>query len=225
MGIVSSSKGNLEPASEHLRSEPYIVANMAHATLGNKYAVDWLAFVDDYDSIRAKIEQTIPGFENYNQRVRIPEGFYLPNGPRVRDFSGTANGKANFTVNDAPLLDLKQGEYRMMTIRTHDQFNTTIYGLNDRYRGIYNERRVVLMNADDMDEAHLQENEIVDLVGYYEGIERRAEKFLVVSYNIPRQQVATYFPEANVLVPVDSVAEISNTPTSKSVTITIEKRI
>lgn len=224
MGIVSSSQGNLEPASTQLRSEPSIVANIAHATLGNKYGVEWLAFADNYDIIRDKIEASIAGFENYNQRVRIPEGFYLPNGPRVRDFSASPNGKANFTVNALPQLDLPKGNYRMMTIRTHDQFNTTIYGLNDRYRGIYNERRVVLINAKDMVEANLVENEVVDLVGMYDGVERRAERFLVVSYDIPQQQVATYFPEANVLVPVDSVAEISNTPTSKSVTISVVKR-
>jgi len=219
MGVVHSSKGVLKPVSEHLLSEPAIVAGIAKATLRNNI-VDWDSLVANYDNIRALIEQSIAGFDNYNVRVRQDGGFYLPNPPRERKFS-TDTQKAKFTINELESIKLKEGEYLMMTIRSHDQFNTTVYGLDDRYRGIYNERRIIMMNETDMQEADLEKYQIVNLHNNHGGIERVAEKFIVVPYNIPQKCVATYFPEANVLVPIDSYADISKTPTSKSVVITM----
>jgi anaerobic selenocysteine-containing dehydrogenase len=201
-------------------SEPAIVAGLARATLGERSSVDWEALVADYDLIREAIEKVIPGFEDYNRRVREPGGFYLPNAARDGEFK-TATGKANFTVHEIPRLDLQPGQFLMMTIRSHDQFNTTIYGLDDRYRGIFQERRVVLLNPEDILEAGLAAGAVVDLTSHFEGEERHARRFIVVPYSIPRRCAATYFPEANVLVPVGSVAEKSNTPASKSVVISI----
>jgi molybdopterin-dependent oxidoreductase alpha subunit len=222
MGVVQMSKGVLKPASEHLRSEPWIVCNLAKAVLDGKTTVDWDAFAADYDRIRDAIERTIPGFEDYNRRVRRPGGFYLPNLPREGKFP-TATNKANFTVHELPrLARLAPGELAMMTVRTHDQFNTTIYGLEDRYRGIHNERRVVLLNTEDMRERSLSAGQVVDLTSHFDDGERCARHFIVVPYDIPRGCAATYFPEANVLVPVTSAADRSNTPTSKYVRITVE---
>lgn len=220
MGVVHSSKGVLEPISGHLLSESAIVAGMAKATLVNK-SLDWDKLVANYDNIRDLIEKTIVGFDNYNVRVRQDGGFYLPNLPRERKF-GTDSAKAKFSINKLETIQLLDNEYIMMTIRSHDQFNTTIYGLDDRYRGIYNERRIIMMNESDMAEAKLEKYRVVNLYNRHGGIERLAEKFIVVPYNIPRKCVATYFPEANVLVPIDSFADISKTPTSKSVVITIK---
>ncbi|MCU1290491.1 MAG: putative formate dehydrogenase oxidoreductase protein [Acidobacteria bacterium] len=221
MGVVQMSKGILEPASEHLRSEPWIVARLAKAVLGAKSTVDWDALVADYDYIRGKIERTIPGFENYNERVRRGGGFYLPNGPRENVFP-TATGKANFTVHELPIHKIAHGELIMMTIRTHDQFNTTIYGLEDRYRGVHNERRVILMNPADMIERNLESGQVVDITSHFDdNVERKARHFIVVPYDIPRRCAATYYPETNVLVPIGSTADRSNTPVSKFIRITV----
>lgn len=220
MGVVHSSKGVLEPISEHLLSEPAIVAGIAKATLANKN-LDWDKLVSNYDHIRDLIEKTIVGFDNYNVSVRQDGGFYLPNLPRERKF-GTDSAKAKFSINKLETIQLLDNEYVMMTIRSHDQFNTTIYGLDDRYRGIYNERRIIMMNEKDIAEAKLEKYQVVNLFNHHGDIERIAKKFIVVPYNIPRKCVATYFPEANVLVPIDSYADISKTPTSKSVVITIK---
>ena len=222
MGVVHSSKGTLPPCSTQLLSEPAIVAQLAIHTLGNKSKVDWEQMVSNYDYIRTAIEQVIPGFEGYNERVRQAGGFYLPNGAREGKFN-TPSGKAVFTQNPLPSLNLEEDEYIMMTVRSHDQYNTTIYGLNDRYRGIQNERRVVLMNSLDIEKNGFKSGEVVDLIGKYEGETRVASKFIIVPYDIPRQCVATYFPEANVLVPINSYAHTSKTPTSKLVVIKIEK--
>ncbi|MEQ9425433.1 MAG: FdhF/YdeP family oxidoreductase [Cyclobacteriaceae bacterium] len=220
MGMVHSSKGVIKPASNDLLSEPKIVAEIAKATL-TESKLNWDGLISNYDLIRDLIEKTIPGFDSYNERVRQPGGFYLPNGAREGTFK-TSDQKAQFTINNSPTDSLTEEEFLMTTIRSHDQFNTTIYGLDDRYRGIYNERRVVLMNADDMAESSLKENDIVDLESHY-GLKRTARKFIVVSYNIPRKCVATYFPEANVLVPIDHKAHTSDTPASKSVKVKIVK--
>ncbi len=220
MGIVHSSRGSLRPASEHLLSETAIVCGLARATLGERGSIEWEKLAADYDRIRDHIARVIPGFEDYNRRVREPGGFCLPNLARDGVFK-TSTNRANFTVHELPRHDLAPGQFMMMTIRSHDQFNTTIYGLDDRYRGITGERRVVLLNPDDMREAGLQERHVVDLVSHFEGEERVAHRFLVVPYAIPRRCAATYFPEANVLVPIGSVAEKSNTPASKSVVISI----
>ncbi|MFQ3180813.1 MAG: molybdopterin-dependent oxidoreductase alpha subunit [Polaribacter sp.] len=223
MGIVHQSRGHLKPHSKKLLSEPAIVVGLANATFKNM-KTDWTAFASNYDLIRSKIEATIPGFENYNDRVRIKGGFYLPNNARDNNYAPTASGKANFTLNAPSDLKLESNQFIMMTIRTHDQYNTTIYGLNDRYRGVLNERRVVFMNEEDMKTQNLKQLDLVDLTSHFKDEKRIAKGFLVVGYNIPKQCTATYFPEANVLVPLKSVAKISNTPASKTVIISIEKR-
>ena len=220
MAVVETSEGKLPPASEQLLSEPAIVGRLAKATFGTRSSVDWDALIGNYDLIREAIEQVVPDFENYNQRVRQPGGFYLPNPIRERQFK-TDDGKAHFTVHPLPKIDLQPGEFLMMTMRSHDQFNTTIYGLDDRYRGIHNGRRVVFLNADDISSAGFAPGQLVDLISRYDGQERVARHFRVVSYSIPRRCAATYFPEANVLVPVNYFADKSHTPASKSVVISI----
>jgi molybdopterin-dependent oxidoreductase alpha subunit len=220
MGVVHSSRGSLAPASEHLLSEPAVVARLARATLGTRSRLEWERLVEDYDRIRELIARTIPGFEDYNRRVRAPGGFYLPNAAREGVFL-TSTGRANFTVHELPRHHLAPGQFLMMTVRSHDQFNTTIYGLDDRYRGVYNERRVVFLNPADVAEQNLSAGQVVDLVSHFEGETRVARRFLVVPYPVPRRCAATYFPEANALVPVGSVADKSNTPASKSVVISV----
>ncbi|MEM7104290.1 MAG: FdhF/YdeP family oxidoreductase [Bacteroidota bacterium] len=218
MGIVHASRGKLKPASAKLLSEPAIVAGLAKATLKEKSKVDWDHLVSDYDHIRTAIEKTIPGFERYNERVRNDGGFYLPNCARDGDFK-TATGKANFTINPIPENPLNADEFIIMTIRSHDQFNTTIYGLNDRYRGVYNGRRVVFMNEADMKASGFKQGDHVDLVNNFDGIKRVAPKFVVIPFSIPSRCLATYFPEANVLVPINKTAKGSNTPASKLVIV------
>ena len=222
MGVVQSSQGMLDPVSDQLLSEPEIVVRLAKATLAKKSKIDWSRYIVNYDVIRADIERTIPGFENYNERVRIPGGFYLPNCNRDGNFD-TKSEKAHFNVGHVEIQDLKEDELVMMTIRSHDQFNTTIYGLNDRYRGIHNERRIIFMNEKDVRNRGLQNNDLVDLYNFHNEIKRVAHKFVVVVYPIPEGCCATYFPETNVLVPINSVADKSNTPTSKYVVIKVLK--
>lgn len=221
MGIVHSSRGNLTPVSTDLLSEPVIVCRLAQAVLGNDSGIDWDRYAQHYDHIREAIEQTIPGFENYNGRIREPGGFYLPNAARMGAFN-TWNGKAHFNLADVPEHVLTPDEYMMMTIRSHDQFNTTIYGLDDRYRGIFNERRVILMNPFDISRAGLEDGGVVDLYNFHDNKTRVAHRFIIVAYDIPERCTATYFPETNVLVPINSTAEKSNTPTSKMVIIKIK---
>jgi len=220
MGVVQKSEGKLEPASTELLSEPQIVARLARATLEHRTTVDWEELAGDYEKLRDMIEHVVPGFDDYNKRVREPGGFYLPNAARDRVFK-TKSGKAHFTVHELPQHHLEPGQFLMMTIRSHDQFNTSVYTLNDRYRGISDNRQVVFLNEDDINAAGLQAGQVVDLVSHFEGEERIAPRFTIVPYDIPRGCAATYFPEANVLVPVRSVAEVSNTPASKSVVISI----
>jgi len=224
MGVVQASKGNLIPVSDKLLSEPVIVCRMARSTLGSRSKIEWNKYESNYDTIRDDIELIIPGFDRYNERVREPGGFYLPNCNREGKFN-TLSGKALFNIVDFTAPALKSDELIMMTIRSHDQFNTTIYGLDDRYRGIYNERRVVLMNIADIKKHNLKQGEVVDLMNEHDGVLRVAKKFLVVEYSIPGGCCATYFPETNVLVPITSVAEKSNTPTSKSVIIKLKKHV
>lgn len=222
MGVVQMSKGSLNPVSDKLLSEPVIVCLMAMAVLGEKSKVDWLKYTTHYDRVREDIESCIPGFTEYNQRVRIPGGFYLPNSARDGVFN-TISGKAEFTAGKLEEFPIEDGEYRMMTIRSHDQFNTTIYGLNDRYRGVNNERRVIFMNPEDMKREEFEKGDVVDLFNYHGGTERVAHRFIVIPFSIPEGCTATYFPETNVLVPIDSVAEKSNTPTSKMIALRIRK--
>lgn len=224
MGVIQMSKGNLKPVSNQLLSESAIVCELAKATLSTFSKVDWAKYQSNYDFIRDDIEKTINGFSDYNKRVREPGGFYLPNGAREGKFF-TLTGKAHFNVAPVPQNTLQEDELMMMTIRTHDQFNTTIYGLDDRYRGIFNERRVILMNEKDIEKHHLKAGDVVDLINNHGGVERIAHKFIVVQYSIPEQCTATYFPETNVLVPIDSVAEKSNTPTSKFVVLKVRKHV
>ncbi|SHL47035.1 oxidoreductase alpha (molybdopterin) subunit [Chitinophaga jiangningensis] len=221
MGVIQMSKGNLHPVSDDLRSEPVIICELAQALFKDKSQTPWQQYATHYDHIRNDIEKVIPGFDQYNERVRHPGGFYLPNGSRIGQFN-TSNGKANFNVADTVTTPLQPGEFMMMTIRSHDQFNTTIYGLDDRYRGIYHERRVILMNEKDIHAIGIKAGDVVDLFNTFEGIERVAKGFIVIAYDIPESCTATYFPETNVLVPVNSVADKSNTPTSKLVVISIK---
>ena len=222
MGVVSKSSGHLKPLSDQLKSETAIVTGMAQATLKNT-KVPWSKFEKNYDLIRDRIQATIPGFDNFNQRIKAGS-FYLPNAARENNYENTPTGKANFTVNACSDIALEKEEFVMMTIRTHDQYNTTIYGLDDRYRGVLNERRILFMNPDDMKAMGLVEKDIVDLTSHFKGTLRTASKFLVIPYDIPSQCTASYFPETNVLVPIDSTAKISNTPTSKTIIIRVHKR-
>jgi molybdopterin-dependent oxidoreductase alpha subunit len=220
MSIVNRSEGHAKPASEHLRSEPAIIAGIAKATLGNRSTVDWNWMVGNYARTRDSIARVIPGFENFNHRIRGGY-FHLPHSARDRREFSNPERKAKFTIHRIETQPLEAGQYWMMTIRSHDQFNTTIYGLDDRYRGVYNGRRVIFMNPDDMREAGLQQGQFVDLTSHFQGEKRTAAHFQIAPYEIPRRCTATYFPEANPLVHLGSVSEISNTPASKSVIITI----
>lgn len=221
MGIVNPTRGNLKPVSPHLLSETAIVAGIAKATLDAKHGIDWDTYTGNYDLIRDKIEAVVPGFKNFNQRIR--QGiFYLPNAPRDERRFPTATGKAMFTAHPLTRVAIPAGHFLLMTMRTHDQFNTSIYGLDDRYRGIYNGRRVIFINPDDVRELGLVQGQLVDLTSHFQGQQRHANSFMVAPYDIPRRCTATYFPEGNVLVPLDSTADLSGTPTSKSVIITIK---
>jgi molybdopterin-dependent oxidoreductase alpha subunit len=222
MGVIQMSKGNLKPVSDKLLSETVIVCRLAKETLGSRSKISWDEYQNNYDCIRNDIEKVIPGFENYNLRVRKLGGFYLPNAARDRKFD-TFSGKANFNIGEIVNHNLSADEFLMMTIRSHDQFNTTIYGLNDRYRGVFNERRVIYMNKKDISTLGLKPGDVVDLYNNFDGVERFAHKFIIVEFSIPGQCTATYFPETNVLVPINSTAKKSNTPTSKSVVIKIKK--
>jgi anaerobic selenocysteine-containing dehydrogenase len=226
MGIVHTSRGNLEPPSEQLLSEPTIVARLAAATLGDRSRVKWMELLEDYDRIRDLIADHVPGCEDMNRRVRQKGGFYLPNSARDNDYK-TKNGKANFTVSKLEPVRLDPGQFLLTTIRSHDQYNTTIYGLDDRYRGIYNGRRVLLLNPEDMKGQGWRAGDQLDITSHFRngGKEelRQAPQFVVVPYDIPRRCAATYFPEANVLVPIDSVALRSNTPTSKAIVVTLSR--
>ncbi len=224
MAVVQASRGFLPPASDELLSEPAIVARLATATLGQRSAINWQELIADYDRIRDHIARVVPGFDDYNDRVRRPGGFHLPSPASERVFR-TLTRRARFTVHDLPRHDLRPDQLLMMTIRSHDQFNTSIYSSDDRYRGISGGRRVVFLNEDDIHSMRLARGQIVDLVSHFEGEERIARKFVVVPYSIPRRCAATYFPEANVLVPVRSVADKSNTPVSKSVVISIRPSV
>jgi molybdopterin-dependent oxidoreductase alpha subunit len=218
MSAVHASRGTLAPASDHLRSEVRIVCDLAERLVGDVGNVKWSALADDYGRIRELIADAIPGFENFNER--IADGFTLPHPPRDTRSFETATGMAQMTINRLDVLELPEGALLLQTIRSHDQFNTTIYGLNDRYRGIHAGRRVVLVNPDDLSALGIGDADVVDLVGIADdGVERRANRFRVVSYPSPRGCAAAYYPEANTLVPLDSQAEESGTPTSKSILI------
>jgi anaerobic selenocysteine-containing dehydrogenase len=219
MGVVSASLGYATPASPHLKSEVAIIAGIAQATIGARSGIDWRGLAGDYARIRDHISRVIPGFEEYNRK--LAEGpFYLPNPARERRFV-TATRKANFHV--APIAEHPVGEDRFLltTIRSHDQFNTTVYGLDDRYRGVHGGRRVLFIHPDDMTAHGLRPGQRVEITSHFGGERRVAHAFQLVPYPIARGCVAAYFPEANVLVPIRSVAERSNTPTSKSIVVSL----
>lgn len=221
MGVVHSSQGIFAPIADTLLSEPKIVAELAKAALGTNSKIDWDHMVSNYDHIRSAIEATIPGFDNYNVRVREPGGFYLPNGSRIGEFN-TSNKKANFTVNEVPENKLRDGQFYMITNRSHDQYNTTVYGMADRYRGIKNGRRVVLINPKDLEKLGFKQKQTVNIRSHYNGEERLAKNFTLVSYPIAERTVGTYFPETNVLVPINQHAKRSHTPASKGIVISLE---
>ena len=223
MGVVQKSIGSRQPASNNLRSEVSIVSGIAMA-IEEKIGfseIKWKELAADYDLIRDSIERVIPGFDSYNERCRENGGFYLPNPPRDSRIFPTKTGLANFISNDLVSISPNDGEFLMMTIRSHDQYNTTVYTDNDRYRGIYSGRRVVLMNKSDMEENCWEEFDEVSITSKFEKKVVTSDRWRVVEYDIPRGTVATYFPEANVLIPLNSVADKSNTPTSKSVVVNI----
>ncbi|MGW2837472.1 FdhF/YdeP family oxidoreductase [Streptomyces sp. NPDC001493] len=223
MSMVHASRGNLTPASPHLLSEPAIVARMARAVLGPGSKTPWEEFEKDYGTIRDRISRVVPGFEDFNARVARPGGFTLPHGPRDARRFPTATGKANFTAAPVEYPELPEGRLLLQTLRSHDQYNTTIYGLDDRYRGIKDGRRVVLVNPDDARGLGLADGSYTDLVSEWkDGTERRAPGFRVVHYPTARGCAAAYYPETNVLVPLDSTADTSNTPASKSVVVRFE---
>ncbi|WP_086695979.1 FdhF/YdeP family oxidoreductase [Streptomyces recifensis] len=224
MGMVHASRGRLAPASPHLLSEPAIVARLARRVLPDS-TVPWAEFERDYAAIRDRIARVVPGFEDFNARVTRPGGFTLPHAPRDERRFPTATGKANFTAAPVEHPDVPEGRLLLQTLRSHDQYNTTIYGLDDRYRGITDGRRVVLVHPEDARELGVSDGSYVDLVGEWsDGVERRAPGFRVVHYPTARGCAASYYPETNVLVPLDATADTSNTPASKSVVIRLEAR-
>lgn len=224
MGMVHASRGRLTPASPHLLSEPAIVARLARRVLPDS-TVPWEEFERDYAAVRDRIGRVVPGFEDFNARVARPGGFTLPHAPRDERRFPTATGKANFTAAPVEHPELPEGRLLLQTLRSHDQYNTTIYGLDDRYRGITDGRRVVLVHPEDARELGVDDGSYVDLVGEWsDGVERRAPGFRVVHYPTARGCAASYYPETNVLVPLDATADTSNTPASKSVVVRLEAR-
>ncbi|WP_336922831.1 FdhF/YdeP family oxidoreductase [Aquipuribacter sp. SD81] len=223
MSAVHASRGTLRPASRHLLSEVAIVCRLAREVLGDRLAADWQAFEDDYRTIRAAIERVVPGFEDYEAKIAHPGGFVLPHAARERRWN-TASGRATFTANELQYPRVPAGRLLLQTLRSHDQFNTTIYGLDDRYRGIKGGRRVVFVNPADLAELGLADGEHVDIVSEYTDGERVAEDFRIVSYDTARGCAAAYYPETNVLVPLDHKADVSRTPASKSVVVRLQAR-
>jgi molybdopterin-dependent oxidoreductase alpha subunit len=223
VAAVHASTGSLPPVSANLLSEVSIVTRMARAVLGTKVPVDWAHFEHNYDSIREHISHVVPGFDDFNVKVRRPGGFDLPHGPRDSRTFPTATGKAMITVNELETVEVPAGRLLLQTIRAHDQFNTTIYSLNDRYRGVKGGRRVVFVNPADLASLGIADGTIVDIHSEWtDGIDRVASKFRVIAYPSARGCAAAYFPEANALVPLDHTAEVSNTPVSKSIVIRLQ---
>jgi molybdopterin-dependent oxidoreductase alpha subunit len=228
MSMVHLSRGSLHPPSDEVRSEVAIICQLARTLFGPGHPVPWGTFNADYDTIRGAIAAVVPGCDNYNHKVRGPDGFQLPHGPRDSRIFPTSTGKANFAVNPLQWVPIPEGRLILQTLRSHDQYNTTIYGLDDRYRGVKGGRRVVFVNKKDIERYGLSEGDRVDLVSEFPGgdgelQERRAKDFMVVAYETPVGNAAAYYPETNALVPLDHVAEKSNTPVSKAVVIRLER--
>ena len=220
MGVVQSSQGRLTPASGHLLSEPEIIARLAEATLGDIGKIRWRWLAEDYDRLRNWIEAVVPGFGRYNGRVREPGGFYLPNAAKERVWN-TADGKANFSAAPLESFAVAPGRFLLQTLRSHDQFNTTVYGLDDRYRGISGMRDIVFLHPADLAELGVKPGGRIDVTSHWHDGERHLRGFRAIPYDIPKGTAAAYFPEANVLVPVGHVAGGSNTPASKSIEVSI----
>jgi molybdopterin-dependent oxidoreductase alpha subunit len=220
MGVVQSSEGKLKPSSDHLLSEPDLVARLAEATLGDVGKIRWRWLVEDYDRLRTWIEAVVPGFEDFNTRVRQPGGFYLPNAATERVWN-TPNAKANFSSAPLDAFRAAAGRFLLQTLRSHDQFNTTVYGLDDRYRGISGMRDIVFLNPEDLAELDVKPGGRIDVTSHWSDGERHLKAFRAIPYDMPRGMAAAYFPEANVLVPAGHVAEGSNTPASKSIEVSI----
>jgi len=224
---VHLSRGSLPPPGPQVRSEVAIICQLARRLLGPTHPVRWERFATDYDSIRDEIAAVVPGCADYNSRVRAPDGFGLPHPPRdAREFP-THTGRANFATEPLQWVPVPPGRLILQTLRSHDQYNTTIYGLDDRYRGVRGGRRVVFVNPADIAALGLASGDRVDLISEYpvEGViqERRAKDFLVVPYPTPPGNAAAYYPETNPLVPLDHVAAKSNTPVSKAVVVRLER--
>lgn len=219
MSVIHSTQGRLTPVSEHLLAEPVIVARMAQAILGDDHVVDWRAMADDYDVVRDHIARVLPGFEDFNRRVRERNGFVLPNAPRDSRSFATDIGKGRFTVSPFEALKAPAGHLILQTMRSHDQYNTTFYGLDDRYRGIKDGRRVILIHPDDLQEMGFADRDLVDVISTFDGTERRANRFRLVSYPTAKGCAAAYFPEANALVHRGLVARESNTPGFKAMSV------
>jgi anaerobic selenocysteine-containing dehydrogenase len=228
MSVVQASRGMLVPASPHLRSEAWIVAHMARATLGDKSVVQWESLVEDYSRIRDKIEAVFPIFQGFNARIAVPGGFHLTNSARERIWK-TANGKANFIL--FPGLDEDEHENNremlwLSTIRSHDQYNTTIYTNNDRYRGVFNQRDVLFLNKAEMQKRNLAEGDRVDVLTLCsDGIERVVRDLAIVRYNMPDGSCAAYYPETNPLIPLYSYDRQSGTPAAKAVPVVLKKSL
>ncbi|HKP40066.1 FdhF/YdeP family oxidoreductase [Mycobacterium sp.] len=227
MSMVHLSRGSLHPPSDQVRSEVAIVCQLARTLLGPDHPVPWEQFNSDYDTIRDAIAAVVPGCEDYNRKVRAPDGFQLPHGPRDSREFPTSTGKANFSVNEVEWVPVPPGRLVLQTLRSHDQYNTTIYGLDDRYRGVKGGRRVVFVNPADIETFGLTDGDRVDLVSEFTGAdgnvqERRAKDFMVVAYSTPVGNAAAYYPETNSLVPLDHTAAKSNTPVSKAIVIRLE---
>ncbi|MFT3720822.1 FdhF/YdeP family oxidoreductase [Pseudorhodoferax sp.] len=224
MSMVHASAGKLAPASEHLLSEPAIVAGIAQATLPHS-KVPWADLVADYDRIRDLIERTIPGFDDYNLRIRKPGGFRMPIPPTERRWN-TPTGKAMFSVYGGVAEDpavFAEGVLRLVTLRSHDQYNTTIYALDDRYRGVFGRRDVVFMNEADLAANGIAHGDLVDIETALPGLARRLEKFTAIAYDIAPGAIGAYYPEANVLVPLDFIDPESGTPSYKSAPVRVRR--
>ncbi len=222
MSIVHTSEGRLKPASPHLRSEPAIICQMALAVLGEDQHINWKGMSENYDLIREHISHIVPGFEDFNRRVREEDGFHLPNAANQYDFK-TDDSKAKFKVVPIEPITLQPGQLLLTCVRSHDQFNTTIYSLEDRYRGVHNGRRVIFMNVDDIRGLGFKNNEWVNITSHYESTERHAHHFKIVEYPIPKGCAAAYYPEINILVSVDNSDKKSNCPAFKSIVITLAR--
>ncbi|WP_280393036.1 FdhF/YdeP family oxidoreductase [Nocardia brasiliensis] len=224
MSMVHLSTGRLDPVSKHLRSEVAIVCDLALTLFGADHPVPWARFRSDYDTIRDAISRVVPGCADYNTKVRARNGFVLPHPPRDSREFRTSTGKANFAVNELTWTPVPEGRLILQTLRSHDQYNTTIYGLDDRYRGVHGGRKVVLVHPEDIAALGFAEDELVDVISEWtDGTERRVEGFRLVGYPTPRGNAAAYYPETNPLVPLDHVAARSNTPVSKSITIRLQR--